>query len=119
MKIFGREPAVIIALVGAVVTLLVSFNLPGVDAGAGAAITTFLTAVIIAATTRPIAPALFTAVVSAGAALLAEYGLHWSDAQVGAISSLVLVAFALFGIRPQVTPTASPVPIAPAQGSIR
>lgn len=119
IKIFGKEPAVIIALVGALVTLLVSFKMPGIDAGAGAAITTFLTAAIIAATTRPIAPALFTAVVSAGAALLAEYGLEWSDAQVGALSGLVLVAFTLFGIRPQVTPNANAVPISPSQGLIR
>jgi hypothetical protein len=110
MKIFGREPALIISAIGALVTLVVSLNIPQVDAGAGAAIVTFLTAVIIAATTRPVAPALFTAVVSAGAALFAEYGLHASDAVVAAISGVVLVGFALFGIRPQVTPTASPAP---------
>lgn len=108
MKIFGREPALIISAIGAVVTLIVSLNIPGLSAGAGAAVTTFLTAVVIAATTRPVAPALFTAVVSAGAALFAEYGLHASDAVVASISGVVLVGFALFGIRPQVTPAADP-----------
>lgn len=108
MKIFGREPALIISAIGAVVTLLVTLNLPDLDAGAGAAITTFLTAVVIAFTTRPVAPALFTAVISAGAALFAEYGLHVSDAAVAAISGLVLVGFSLAGVRPQVTPTADP-----------
>lgn len=119
MKIFGREPTVIIALIGAVVTLLVAFNTPGISAGAGAAITSAATAVLIALTTRPLAPGLFTAAVSAGAALLAEYQFHLSDAQVGSISGLVLVVFALFGIRPQVTPRADAAPIAPAQGVIR
>lgn len=108
MKIFGREPALIISAIGALVTLLVSLNIPGLSAGAGAAIVTAVTALIIAVTTRPIAPALFTAVVSAGAALFAEYGLNVSDATVAAISGLVLVGFSLAGVRPQVTPTADP-----------
>jgi len=108
MKIFGREPALVIAAIGTVVTLLVALNIPGLDAGAGAAVTAFITAVVIAATTRPVAPALFTAVVAAGAALFAEYGLNLSDGLVAAISSVVLVGFALFGIRPQVTPAADP-----------
>jgi hypothetical protein len=108
MKLFGREPALIISAVGTLVTLLVALNIPGLSAGAGAAVTTFISAAIIAATTRPIAPAVFTAVVAAGAALFAEYGLHLSDGVVAAISSVVLVGFALFGIRPQVTPAADP-----------
>lgn len=108
MKIFGREPALVISAIGAVVTLLVALNIPGLSAGAGAAITTFLTAAVIAATTRPVAPALFTAVVSAGAALFVQYGLNVSDAVVAAVSGVVLVGFALFGIRPQATPVADP-----------
>lgn len=111
MKIFGREPALIISAIGAIVTLLVSLNIPGLSAGAGAAIVTAATALIIAVTTRPVAPALFTAVVSAGAALFAQYGLHVSDATVAAISGVVLVGFSLFGIRPQVTPAADPLPV--------
>jgi hypothetical protein len=108
MKIFGREPALIISAFGAVATLLVSLNLDWLSAGAGAAVTTAATAAVIAWTTRPVAPALFTAVVSAGAALFAEYGLHVADATVAAISGVVLVGFALFGIRPQATPAADP-----------
>jgi hypothetical protein len=106
VKLLGREPALIISAAGTVVTLLVALNIPGMSAGAGAAITTFVSAAIIALTTRPVAPALFTAVVAAGAALFAEYGLHLSAGVVAAVSSVVLVGFALFGIRPQVTPTA-------------
>ena|SRR5690242_4764617 len=111
MKIFGREPAVVIAAIGTVITLLAALNIPGVSAGAAAALTTFVTAIIIAVTTRPVAPSLFTAVVAAGAALFTEYGLHVSDPVVAAVSAIVLAGFSLFGIRPQVTPKADPRPV--------
>ena len=110
MKIFGREPALIIGAIGSIVTVLAALNVPGIDAGAAAAITSLLAAVIIAFTTRPIAPALFTGAVAAGAALIAQYGYNVSDGTVAAISGAVLAGFALFGIRPQVTPTADPQP---------
>ncbi len=110
MKLFGREPALIISAVGTLITLLVALNVPGLSAGAGAALTTLLTAAIIAATTRPVAPTLFTGVVAAGAALLAEYNFNVSDEVVASVSSAILVGFALFGIRPQVTPKADPRP---------
>ncbi len=108
--LFKREPALIIAAVGAVVTMLVALKVPGVDAGAGTAITTFAAACIIAATTRPWSPALFTGIVAAGASLFAAYGLNVSEEVVTAIGSVILVGFALFGIRPQVTPKADPRP---------
>ncbi|MGI5144778.1 hypothetical protein ACQEVC_45425 [Plantactinospora sp. CA-294935] len=106
MKLWGREPALVIGAIGALLTVLASLNMPGIDAGAAAAITAFASAVIIAFTTRPIAPALFTGVVAAGAALIAEYGYNVSDGTVAAISGAVLAGFALFGIRPQVVPAA-------------
>lgn len=104
MKIFGREPAVIIGVIGSLITLLVSLEIPGLSAGAGAALTSAVTAVIIAMTTRPVAPALFTAVVAPTVALFAEYGMHVSDGVVVGLTSLILAVFALFGVRPQVTP---------------
>lgn len=110
MKLLGREPALIISAIGSFVTVLAALNIPGVTAGAAAAITAFVSAIIIAITTRPWAPALFTGVVAAGASLFAEYGLHVSDGVVAAIGGLILAGFALFGIRPQVTPAAAPQP---------
>jgi hypothetical protein len=104
MKLFGREPTVIIGAIGALVTLLVSIKIPGLSAGAGAAVTAAATALIIALTTRPVAPALFTAVVAPAAALFAEYGMHVSDDVVVGITSVILAMFALFGVRPQVSP---------------
>lgn len=108
MKIFGREPAAIVSALTALVTVLVAFNTPGVSAEVGAALVTFLGGVIIAVTTRPWAPGLFAGLVASGAALAAGWGWHLSDAQVGSLSALVMVAFAVFGSRPQITPAADP-----------
>lgn len=109
--IFGREPALIMGAVGAFFTVLAALGLPWLDAGAAAAITALVSAGIIAATTRPVAPALYTGVATAAAALAAEYGLHLSDKLVAAVAAALLAGFALFGIRPQVTPADDPRPI--------
>jgi hypothetical protein len=119
LKIFGKEPSLIIGFVGAVVAVLVGAHLPGLSAGAGIAITAALTAIITAITTRPIGPSLYVGAVVAVAAVLAQYNLTISDDLLGAISGLVMAAFALFGIRPQVTPASNPQPIAPATGAVR
>lgn len=104
MKIFGREPALILGFVGAVLAWAATLGLDWLNAGQATAAITFITAVVIALTTRPVGPALFVGAVSAGAALAAEYGLHWSDAAVASVGTIVLAGFALFGIRPQVSP---------------
>ncbi|HEU4752327.1 MAG TPA: hypothetical protein VFU47_04390 [Armatimonadota bacterium] len=108
IKILGREPALWLSLIGAVITWAVSLGLDWLNAGQATALITFITGVVIAVTTRPIAPGLFVAAVSAGAALFAEYGLHWSEAAVTGLGAIILAGFALFGIRPQVTPAADP-----------
>lgn len=119
IKIFGREPALWLALIGALVTWAVSLGLGWLNAGQATAIITAVTAVVIALTTRPIAPGLFVAAVSAAAALFAEYGLEWSDAAVTGLGGIILAGFALFGIRPQVTPAADPAPTALNAGQVR
>lgn len=103
-KLFGREPALVLGLIGATLTTLVSFNVPFLSAGAAAAIMALLTAGVTALLTRPIAPALFVGVLTAGVALVAEYGYTVSDQVVASLTGLLLAAFALFGIRPQVRP---------------
>jgi hypothetical protein len=108
IKIFGREPALWIALIGAVLTWAAGLGIDFLSTGQAVAITGALTGVIIAVTTRPIAPGLYVAAVSAVAAMFAEYGLHWSEAAVTGLGGIILAAFALFGIRPQVTPAADP-----------
>lgn len=100
-----REPAVWVGLIGTILVSAAALGLDWINAGQAAAAVAFLSAVVIAVFTRPVAPALFVAAFAALAALFAEYGLHWSDAQVGAITSLILGAFTFFGVRPQVDPT--------------
>lgn len=119
MKLFGREPALVIAAIGAVLTALAAMNLPGLNAGQAAALAGAVTAVLIAVTTRPVGPSLFVAAFVAVGALFAEYGLEWSAEAIAGWSGVILAGFALFGIRPAVTPKADPAPIAPAQGDIR
>jgi len=112
IKILGREPALWLALIGAVLTWLAGFEFDWLSTGQAVAITTAATGVTIALTTRPIAPGLFVAAVGALAAMFAEYGLNWSEAAVTGLGGIILAAFALFGIRPQVTPAADPAPTA-------
>lgn len=119
VKIFGREPALWLALVGALLTWTAGFNLDWLTAGQAVAITTALTGIVIALTTRPVAPGLFVAAVGALASMFAEYGLHWSEAAVTGLGGIILAAFALFGIRPQVTPAADQAPTALNSGQVR
>jgi hypothetical protein len=119
IKIFGREPALIVGFLAAVVAVLVGLNLTWISAGAGVAIVAALGAIITAVTTRPVAPSLFVGAFVAVAALLSEYHYHLSDGLISGASGLILAAFALFGVRPQVTPAADQAPTTPAAGQVR
>jgi len=107
VQIFGREPSLWVGLAGAVLTAVAAMNVDFLNAGQAAALTAAFAGVLIAVTTRPIAPALFTAAFVAVAALFAEYGLHLSDAVIGGVMAVILAGFALAGIRPQVEPVTS------------
>jgi hypothetical protein len=111
MKIFGREPALIIAFVSAVLMWAVSLGLDWLNAGQATAAVAVVAAIVMAITTRPIGPGVFVAGLSAVAALFAEYGLHWSDASVTGLGAIIMAGFALNGIRPQATPAADPRPL--------
>lgn len=117
IKIFGREPALVIGLIGAVLTWLAGFNLDWLSAGQAVAITSALTGIIIAVTTYPVAPGLYVAAVGALVAMFTEYGMHWSEAAVTGLGGIILAVFALFGVRPQVTPTADPRPHSTVDGN--
>lgn len=119
IKIFGREPALIVGFIAAVVAVLLGLNLSWLSAGASVAIVAAVGAIITAATTRPVAPSLFVGAFVAVAAVLAQYHYHLSDGLISGASGLILAAFALFGVRPQVTPAADQAAIAPAAGSVR
>jgi hypothetical protein len=104
-RTFRPEPALILGIIGAIGTFLVSLNVTWLSASALAAIMALLTAIVTAVFTKPVAPALYVGVLAAASAVAAQYGLHWSDGAVAALSGVILAAFALFGIRPQVVPT--------------
>lgn len=117
MKILGREPALWLGLIGAILTWAVTLGLDWLNAGQSTAIITFLTGVVMAIMTRPWAPALFTGSLAALAAVFAEYNLPWSDASVAGLGGIILAGFALFGIRPQATPAADPRPSLTVDGN--
>jgi hypothetical protein len=119
IRIFGREPALVMGAIGAVLAWIATLGFEWMNAGQSTALITFLSALVIAATTRPWAPALFVGVISAGASLAAAYQLHWSEEAVTGLGTIVLTVCALFGIRSQVTPAADPAPISPATGNVR
>ncbi|MER8220872.1 hypothetical protein ABTZ58_09830 [Streptomyces sp. NPDC094143] len=113
MRIFGREPALVIATVSAGLSLLVTFQF-GLSAEQAGAIVAFISAVFAAATaavTRPIAPSAFTGLVAAVAALLAAYGLDLGPEKIGALNAVVLATLGLL-TRGQVAPATPSTPAA-------
>lgn len=111
MRIFGREPALIVAALSAGLSLLVTFNvgLSGEQAGAIVAVISGALAAVTAAMTRPIAPSAFTGLVAAAVALLAAYGFSVAPETVGALNAVVLAVLALV-TRGQVSPTTARTP---------
>ncbi|MFJ5804877.1 hypothetical protein [Streptomyces sp. NPDC093093] len=106
MKIFGREPVVVLNTLSAVLGLIVSLgvtSLTAVQAGAIVGAATAILGAIAAAMTRPIAPQAFTTVVAAGAVLVAAYGYEVSQGTIGAINTTVLAVLTLL-TRVQVSP---------------
>ncbi|MFD6416016.1 hypothetical protein [Streptomyces sp. NPDC060194] len=106
MRIFGREPVVVLNTLAAVLGLIVSIGATPLTAEMAGAIVGVATAVlgaIAAAMTRPIAPQAFTAVVAAGAVLVATFGYEVSQGTIGAINGVVLAVLTLL-TRAQVSP---------------
>lgn len=114
MRIFGREPALIIATISASLSLLVSFGFDGLTAEQAAAVVAVISAVFAATTaaiTRPIAPSAFTGLVAAAVVLLAAYGMNVSQETVGAINAVILAVLGLL-TRGQVAPATPVRPVA-------
>jgi hypothetical protein len=109
LRIFGREPAVILGIVSAALSLLVTFNigLSTEQAGAVVAVISGVFAAISAALTRPIAPSAFTGLVTVVVALLAAFHFNVAPETVGSLNALV-VAVLVFITRGQVAPASQP-----------
>jgi hypothetical protein len=107
MKIFGREPTLVLQALSAVLGIVVALGLPALSPEqAGLIIAAVSTGIgaVNAVMVRPIAPTAFVGIVGAGAALLAAYGLDVSQPVVGSISAATIAVMALLA-RQQVTPT--------------
>lgn len=118
MRIFGREPALLLGVISAALSLVVTLGigLTSVQAGTITAAITATFAAITAAMTRPIAPAAFTGAVTAAADLLAAFHYEVSAETIGAVNALVL-AVLMFVTRGQVSPVPPKPPVpAPAAG---
>lgn len=113
MRIFGREPAVVLGIISAALSLLVTFGigLSTEQAGAIVAVISGAFAAVTAALTRPIAPSAFTGLVAAVVALLAAFHFDVAPETVGSLNALVL-ALLVFITRGQVTPSSPAAPAA-------
>lgn len=113
MKLFGREPAVIVGTIGAALTLVgtLGIGLTGDQATLWTAAVGAITGALVAAATKPIAPGAFLAVVATAVPLVASYGFKISDETVTGINGLILAVLPLL-VRNQVTPQADPRPTA-------
>ncbi|MFK4868972.1 hypothetical protein ACI3K4_27540 [Streptomyces sp. CSMPJR101] len=115
MKIFGREPVVVLNTLSAVLGLVVTLGITSLtaeQAGATVAVVSAVLGGIAAAMTRPIAPQAFTAIVAAGATAVAAFGFEVSQETVGAINTVVLAGLTLL-TRVQVTPSSPAAPTGP------
>lgn len=112
MKIFGREPVVVLNGLSAVLGLIVTLGITSLTAEQSGAIVAVVSAIlggIAAAMTRPIAPQAFTAIVASGAVAVAAFGYEVSQETVGAINTLVLAILTLL-TRVQVVPSSPSAP---------
>jgi hypothetical protein len=112
-RIFGREPALWIAVIQAALMMLFTLGVPGIDAGLAGAISLVLTALATAWTAlsvRPISPTVFTGVMVAAVQLATRWGLDLSEVQVSSATAFVALLMTLV-LRDQVTPTADPKPL--------
>lgn len=105
MKVFGREPAVVLYAVNAAVALFVAYGLP-MSQGQVAAVTTIATAVFTAwaaLQTRPVSVPAVTAALGTALAAAAAFGLHLSANQIGASVAALSIVLALV-LRQNVSP---------------
>lgn len=107
-RIFGREPALVVAVVSAALSLAVNLGtgMTTDQAGAWTAVISGVFAVVAAVLTRPIAPSAFTGLVAVVAALLGAYHFHVSSGTIAAVNTMILAVLALL-TRGQVSPAAT------------
>ena len=106
MKIFGREPALWLAVIQAVLNVFVGFQWEALSATQASLWMAAINAVLGAVTAwmvAPVTPVLLTTAFSAVATLLAAYKLHLSQEMVASIN-LVIVTVVTLITRGQISP---------------
>lgn len=109
VRILGREPALALNTLAALLGLAVTFNLGLTDEQAGwtVAVISAVLGGIAAAFTRPVPVQAFTTLVATAASALAAFGYHADPTTTAAVNGAVL-AVLMFVTRGQVTPTIRP-----------
>ena len=111
--VVGREPALVVSAVGALLTFLVTFGLPGLTADDATNILAVVSAIGAAIVGWATVNTRLSIVVGIGRTLLilaTGYGLHLSQEQVG-LAVLVISAFAALWIRDKNTPADTPISV--------
>ena len=114
MKIFGREPAALLAFVAVAIKLLAAF---GIDLSSDQqavlnAVAAAAVGLLVAVLAHDALSAPLYGFAQAGLALAVGFGLHWSADQQAVVLSFVQVAVAMF-VRTQVTAKAPAASAAP------
>lgn len=116
VRIFGREPALWVGFLTAVLSVagMLGFdNLSALQAAAIAGGLNALGAIVTAWQVRPIAPAIYTNAVAAGTAIANAYGTAASPQMVLGLNAVMLAALALL-TRGQVSPAGAAAAVSPA-----
>jgi hypothetical protein len=112
MKVFGREPAVFVAILEAVLAFLVTLPALGLTPDGAhniLAVGVAVGGVLTAWTTRE---TLLSALVGLGQAiviLLVGAGLNLNEQQIGLLVGVMVTVVAVFGVRPQNSPVETPI----------
>jgi hypothetical protein len=113
MKIFGREPALILGFIAAAVQSLAAFGLsvsPGVQTAVNAIAAAVVAVILAVVLHNGAVGAALMQLATAGMALLVGLGLNWGTDKQGWVMALVAAGIALF-TRTQVTPPVPSVPL--------
>jgi hypothetical protein len=112
VKIFGREPALILQSIGAVLSLGIALGLPlsTEQAGLAVAVVSAVFGAVAAAATRPVAPQAFVGVVATVAALTSSFGFEASPELIGGLNAVIVSGLALLG-RAQSSPATPSAPV--------
>lgn len=113
IKMFGRDPALWITAISALISIVVTLNVEGLSVDQAAAIVTALTAgagLLSALAVRPFSVQAVTTLIASLAIVAAAYGFHVPPETLGAVQLAVGPVLTLF-VRQLMTPNHDPLPL--------